>query len=350
MKKNIAFISYSNDDCELAKDIRLLLTSAKNKLKLKGDIFMDNNIHTDEWRKEILQSIPNSCWFIPIFTKNSIVSPWVNFEVGVAKAKNVKIAPIITNTIKAEQITCCDSQAQCLDSEDVIASFLVKVCCINGDSDKQKLEDFIVGDPHVQRIKRRFLERRVYIIGSMPNIAIESQKKWGDITKSFLSNLTKKLLSQGYYITSFPTVEHVGQIVANTVICNHKIDYYSIAGLYEMDNELKEFSKNIPKSQQEEWSVIMSKYRKTYLKNQDFIIVIGGKENTREEIYAAITENVEFIPIPCLFGTAEDFWIESKNSKKQQCLNHSLCKEYKKCVGGDCKKIDKIINLMNAIK
>ena len=349
MKKYIAFISYANEDHDLAQDIRLLLISAKNKLELKGDIFIDTNIHTEEWRKEIMLSIPNSSWFIPIFTKNSIGSPWVNFEVGVAKAKKVKIAPIVTKTIKADQITCCDSQAQCLEDEDYITNFLKKVCNIISDTDIQRLEDFIARDPYVQRIKRRFLERWVYIIGSMPNIEKEAQETWKTITETFISNLSEKLLNEGYYLTSFPTVKHVGMTVANTVIRLGKMGHYSIAGLYEMDNELKDFSKNFSKTKQKEWDIIVSKYRKAYLKNQDFIVIVGGKENTRNEIYSAKNENIEFIPIPCLLGTAEEFWIETKNNK-QQCLNHSLCKEYKNCVVENCDKIDEIIKLIKDVK
>ena len=348
MKKDIAFISYSSDDKKLSEDISLLLSSARNHLNLNGEIVMDKYIQSEEWRKEILESISNSDWFIPIFTKNSINSPWVNFEVGIAKAKGVKVSPIISRTIRAEQITCCDSQALCLDNDENINIFLAKVFNFKKGSDKSELDNFIAQSPIVQRVKNRFLERWVYIIGSMPN-NIEDKEVWINRSEKFISELTKKLLDEKYYITSFPLVKCVGETVVNKVIDEKKIDHYSIAGLYEIDNELKNFSKNMSKNKQKEWDSILTKFRKTYLKDQDFIIVVGGNENTREELYAAKNEHIHFIPIPCLYGTAEDHWSETRNNKKQQCLNHSLCQDYKKCTE-DCNKIDEIISLMRAVK
>ena len=348
MKKDIAFISYSSDDKKLSEDISLLLSSARNHLNLNGEIVMDKYIQSEEWRKEILESISNSDWFIPIFTKNSINSPWVNFEVGIAKAKGVKVSPIISRTIRAEQITCCDSQALCLDNDENINIFLAKVFNFKKGSDKSELDNFIAQSPLVQRVKNRFLERWVYIIGSKPEFNDEQDKEklWEKKVDSFLTKLTHKLFEKGYSLTSFPIVKHVGEVVIRETAYKNKVKNYKIAGLYSIDKELRNLSQRYD-IDESNWKDILSNFRKTYLDDKEFIIIIGGKEGTREEYSAAKSMNInnKFIPLPCFYGFGEKLWTDEYTPNPQESfLNYRTCNN---CNSTDsCNKIEEIVALL----
>jgi len=196
------------------------------------------------------------------------------------------------------------------------------------------------------KIITRTKKRCVYIIGSKPEFNSESDaREWELKSEFFIKDITKKLLDRGFHIASFPIVPHVGHIVFHEVWELDRIKQYNIAGIYMIDKEIRPEQIN-EKVEESVWYEKLLDFRKSYLQDMDFVIIIGGSKGTEEEYRAArdISKKnpIEFIPIPCFNGCGNYIF-----NTRDSFINHSICM---KCIKNTnitkCPNVDKIIDML----
>jgi len=97
MKKSI-FISYS----EIDNNKMNALSNAINRDKIFQPIVVAHRKKPGKALSEKVKNYLNDCnlkYIVPIITKNSLNSQWVNQEIGYATAKNITVIPIIDSFI-----------------------------------------------------------------------------------------------------------------------------------------------------------------------------------------------------------------------------------------------------------
>ncbi|VVB93201.1 TIR domain protein [uncultured archaeon] len=98
MKTKI-FLSYSYNDRSWAEQFA-------NALENEGiDVGFDFIALGKITNKEQIKAIRASNTIVVLLSANSVKSPWVFFELGVAVADNKKFIPIVIDDIRSEQIT-----------------------------------------------------------------------------------------------------------------------------------------------------------------------------------------------------------------------------------------------------
>ena len=91
------FISYFNDDNKKMQMLKKLIESTKS---LNPIVIADRKKSLEPLTQKVENGIRESQIIVPILTKHSISSQWVNQEIGYAKAlHNIKIMPIIETSI-----------------------------------------------------------------------------------------------------------------------------------------------------------------------------------------------------------------------------------------------------------
>ena len=60
-------------------------------------------------------------------------------------------------------------------------------------------------------------------------------------------------------------------------------------------------------------------FRKSYLRDQEWLLTIGGSEGTMEEYTAAKDCKVKVLPIPCFGGSSLDNWKKIKAATGCPC-------------------------------
>ncbi len=88
----LIFISYSNNDKELASDIKRAFEQIDDGIKCF--IAHDDIPPGSEWEKEILSNLENADVFMPLQTKNLVQSAWCQQEVGYAIKRGIDVIPL----------------------------------------------------------------------------------------------------------------------------------------------------------------------------------------------------------------------------------------------------------------
>lgn len=88
------FISYQQNDVQLACSIQDLIV--QNSSLQKNDVFVAHRDIplSEEWRKKMIKQLENSTHLLALCTNNFLNSAFGNQEVGYAIAKQIRIAPI----------------------------------------------------------------------------------------------------------------------------------------------------------------------------------------------------------------------------------------------------------------
>lgn len=95
MKEDI-FISYSDND----KDkVDLIVKELKGNTKFKPLVIASNREALKPLAEKVADGIVKAKIIVPILTKNSITTQWINQEIGFATALNKKIIPIVEKDI-----------------------------------------------------------------------------------------------------------------------------------------------------------------------------------------------------------------------------------------------------------
>jgi hypothetical protein len=88
------FISYSDFDRD---KVKLLINELKTNPMFSAIVIANNREALEPLAKKVADGIIRSDIFIPILTRNSIMTQWINQEIGFATALNKKVLPIVEN-------------------------------------------------------------------------------------------------------------------------------------------------------------------------------------------------------------------------------------------------------------
>jgi len=95
-KKLKVFISYSNEDKQVASKIKAILADFDiESFMAHEDIFI-----SEEWRNRILEELNQTDVFIPILSDNFKNSDWCSQESGIACSRNILIIPLCLDRTK----------------------------------------------------------------------------------------------------------------------------------------------------------------------------------------------------------------------------------------------------------
>ena len=89
------FISYSNLDRRKMEIFEGLI----NERNFKSIVILKQRKNMETNTEKVSKGIDDCQYFVPLITRNSINTQWINQEIGYAKAKNKDIFPIIENNI-----------------------------------------------------------------------------------------------------------------------------------------------------------------------------------------------------------------------------------------------------------
>lgn len=90
------FISYADIDRAKMRSVEKII---KEHVSLKPIIIADNRQTLKTLDEKVAKGIKSCDYFIPILTKESIKTQWINQEIGFARALDKKIYPIIDREI-----------------------------------------------------------------------------------------------------------------------------------------------------------------------------------------------------------------------------------------------------------
>lgn len=354
MKK--IFISYSEKDHYLVEYIYDILINFinDNKLSKEYEIFyarkkLTEDAGSSQWKTKIRNNMKESSYCLVVFTPNSVVSRWVNYELGLATAsKNMKkIIPLSTKGIDFNLVI--NNEIQLIDigeNEGLIAAmegiFENKNRIIQNwaKNNRAKLE----------KISRNAKQKNVYFVGSEPlEEKGKENSKWKSNVQYFVRNLATSLLKLNFKLASFPSVDHIGKLVA-TCALEKGSDYYEIAGLYEFDKQITEFHIK-EKINPSTWNKTLENFREIYLSDKDNMIIIGGGDNTRNE-HAVAEKNlkIQIFPIPCFGGFGQELYEKMRMSDEFDQLEHPCRKCYGVRENGPCPHVADIAKRLNKYK
>lgn len=168
------FISYSNQDEDFVNSLT--------------DKFNNNNIEYFKYSKdiewgqsitgEISKALDDAEYLVAVISLASLKSSWVNFEIGIAYAKNIKILPILTD--KSLEIPSYLNNLQCLTHLDDIDKFIKS----QNDNEIDKFEN---NDFKLENISKSWNILQEELIN-------QNEKNWGKIileTEKFLETCKK---------------------------------------------------------------------------------------------------------------------------------------------------------------
>ncbi len=362
-KEYDVFISYAEPDKALAKTLHDLLA----ELGLRSFFAREDigKIMTSGWRKSIFkQGIKKSYCFVPIWTRESLNRTWVVFEAGAAEA----IASVhclctkVAGITDAEIYTIPNTYDQHHHALFTIQGLKNLLFDINKKLPKEerlhssKIDHiFVEGSENVSTLVSLASIRWAFIAGNTPE-KIKSKPKnvkssFTKKVKSFLTTLSEKMLENGFSLSACPQVGDVEKVVLKTAqkwISKKPPTYkdvdYEIAGIYPIDRDVRR-SKDKIYHDPSKWQEHLIKFRKSYLENKEWLILVGGNQGTLEEYKAVVdlcneqSVKIKTYPIPCFGGTARSIFEElSKHSTGHltPCI---------KCTrkDGACKNIDAIV-------
>ncbi|MCK5831946.1 MAG: toll/interleukin-1 receptor domain-containing protein [Methylococcales bacterium] len=326
MKKYAAFLSFASHDIELVKtlsqlfkDLKLVVYFAPEKLP-KG---------SEEWQTEILCAIKDSTCLIPILTPQSIIRPWLLYELGAADITKLPILKARTSGVSDTDIQKMPGKntfVYDLGNENLLKELVLKVCekykgADARDNMEPTLANFISTGDNPKKIRALAKRRKVFIGGSMPldNSYMEKLKeqnptlKEEEILANIVKKITLKLLENGFYLSSCPDIG-VGRAVMDGAFEWCQQERKNLSTVYSMQGMFihSDFSSgcSLEKNSTEELLIEAFKCgfvdaRKKYLIDHEFFILIGGNERAELACKAAKElEHIKFLPIGCFGGTA----------------------------------------------
>ena len=350
MKTNTTFLSFADPDRELARELSQLFALVKEYAYFATEDL--GRAGTPEWRKEIIRQIKKSHSFLPIYTRHSIGRPWVLYESGVADSVGLKrFAARVSNVLPAEIDYLPGGSVLYFDlsTEEGIVALVTSVCKQKG-GDKSEIAARVRRECQdnadlVKRIVAMAKTRWAFIAGNTPR-GIEqpgSGVQWYTTEadykvrlKDFSESLTEALLSNGFSIAACPQVRSVGMHVTHKALsCLDTKDYsdpveFRISGIFPIDREARELA--LSETAKKKWLDHILSFRKTYLVDQEWLILIGGNEGTLEEFEAASQCGVKTFAVPCFGGTALQIFNLRDTCRTEPCTG---CKKRDGHCGGE---------------
>lgn len=337
--KKTIFLSHSTKDNILANALYTLFYTFIKDNDLEYDIFYAPESLTDfdkysrKWKDGITTAVKNCSVFVVLWTPNSIENRWVNYEVGIAQATGKTIISIGVNGINFNLIIPNEIQILFLNSPKNIKRvlsnlFKIRMSLISSWATKDGYE-------LIENVSNLSRTQCVFFAGSI-------QEGNSDELEKFVTQLSDKLLNAGFKLASYPTVPHIGEIVAQRAIdCD--VNKYEIAGLYKFDDDISLFT-NKWGGNLNDWNATIDSFREIYLQNKDCMIIIGGGKYTKSEYKVArhITK-LQIFPIPCFGGTGKEIYEKISQQEwfsmfKHPCANCNMIRE-----NGECPHLNEFV-------
>lgn len=347
-KEYAAFISFADPDrtlveyiVKLFNDLDLQVYFAPADLPSRGSV---------KWREEILKAIKSSACIIPIMTQNSINRPWVLYEMGAADVLELPIYKARTSSVSTAQLQNMpgnDTYVYNLSDESNIRDLVLNVLEKFKDSTHIPIASkFISQNVNARQIRALSIKRKVFIGGSAPinrekldALSKLYNKLEGDeLLRKIVCDITTSLLNNGFFVSSCPDVSAVGRTVLESSIKWCEEHGKELLNVYSPQGQL-----TFPEGQSEEALIKALKHgfihsRKEYLKDFEFLLIIGGNNRTELECKAARElGSIKIVPISCIGGTA--LKIAKDNSFKKNL--HQICND-----NWSEKSLFELINIM----
>lgn len=317
-KKYITFISYAEPDRQLAENISRLFDLLDHQAYIASDNLPKAG--TSEWRHEIIRAIRSCHSFLPVYTHHSVRRPWVLYESGVADSAKLTRFPARASCITPTTVDFLPSGSALsydLSDKRALASLITNICLLR---EQHKSEV-------TSRVKRIFSQhtdivdsiityartRFVFIAGNAAenaqNIPWYSTKiDYEARLRTFVEILSETLLQSGFSIAACPQVHSVGMHVTRKVLdCMDTQGYdrsvsFRIAGIYPIDRDARDIK--LSDSAKNHWLKQIMAFRRSYLADQEWLVLLGGNAGSNEEYVAAREIGLKIFAIPCFGGTA----------------------------------------------
>lgn len=343
--KHDAFISFASPDKKLAAALKKLCKSINCKAYFSDQDVKRSDI---EMKKAIRTAIKSSRVLITIYSRYSLNRNWVMYETGIADALNVSRIPTRVASVTNQDIAKLPPDEynilRLFNFED-LAEVLIKILKKRGASGSKAAltvkKEISPDDPLIKEVLSLAGMRRVFIAGNIPHGIENTNAKSGGKSNSykqyvkkleeFCENVTFELYDSGFSVSSCPQVDSVGEVVTNAsndwLTDNAKTASadFKIGGIYPIDNVSSEteYSDEAIKS----WKALVRNFRKSYLIDMEWLLLIGGNQGTKDEYDVARELGIKTIAIPCFGGTAQEIYDSDLDVRIDQCRR---CKTRKK--------------------
>lgn len=350
-KKYCAFLSFTSSDKDLADSIHGLFSDFDEEICYSDQAL--SKAGEPDWRNQIIESIQQSNAFITLYTNNSINNPWVLYELGLAEASGITRYPVIVDGIKKDTIKLPGKDVLLYElyNQDKLKDLITNVLSKKEPTkDRAHLEKRISRilelSPYTKKILTIASKRKIFFAGNELSQQTEVEKDSKDKPENkhelfkdiswcndkteynkrlndFVDKLTISLLEKNLNITSCPQVISVGRVVAQSATKwltknGKEIDKYQIGGIHPINRFFGNLG-DIDDNLQKQWLAHWFNFRKNYLKNHEWLIIIGGNEGTKEEYYAATELEMKTYAIPCFGGFSRKIWESIHDNFKGPC-------------------------------
>lgn len=310
-KEHDVFISYADPDQELARLLQQLFHAVGISAYYAPD-GLPRSPH--DWENGLTQRGLKQCdFFVPIFSRHSIDRKWVLFEAGAANALGKRVFATKTEGISLDEIKRfpCAHRLQpfSLYDRNSLKVLLEQIGKAKHGKDHGKYDQFLgevdklLSSPRSNRRANwadqlicQARKRWIFIAGNIPKTLMSPSQSAVDEFHGFVRELTLCLFQAGFHLSACPQVPFVGRVVFDTaegLITNNRfcgpngceVDY-EIAGLYPIDEQSR-IETTIPNGGwKDEWKKHLMKFRRSYLENKDWLVIIGGNAGTMDEFQA----------------------------------------------------------------
>ena len=350
------FLSHSTKDVVLAEAVYTLITHFIQSFGcLRGNykvFYSPKSLHefkygSDNWKNGISEAMEMCDCCLVLLTPNSVENRWVNYELGLATAHKKRIIPIGTSGVDFHLVI--RNEIQMIDLSKY-ANVMIMIDHIFNGHHKLGIntinwEDSFISQQLINNVIHAALIKNIYFVGSYTD---KDSQKIGQL-ENFVSNLSNKLLDSGFHLSSYPSVTHIGEIVAQCALKKGR-DFYEIAGLYKFDNRTNKVLRKL-NINNDVWNKMLISFRKIYLEGKDCMVIIGGSENTRNEYEVAKEiENFQIFPIPCFGGFARTLLDDLKTNKDFKDFDHPCTYCSMNDFEGICPNLDKFITRFQEYK
>jgi len=275
-----------------------------------------------DFRNEIIRGIQTSRCFVPILTWHSADRPWVTFESGAAEARGLAICRTRTADIPDSKINKSPSGSQftyhLFEDQglvDLVARIKDYLKAESGSNNRQEIQVRIQNSSLAKRIKKLSGSRSVFIAGSIPKHSHQIRKmaiasngliSENEIADQIVRSITTGLLDAGFKLCSSLDVDVFGLQVLYEVAHWCEVngcrwdDVFTIGGQLRFDVPL-----NGNRFLKEMVQVGFRKSREVYLKDQEWLLILGGNERSQIEFEVAKKLGTKICALPFFGGTAQ---------------------------------------------
>ena len=260
-------------------------------------------------------------------TRNTLRRSWVIYETGAADALNIERIPDRVAGIAHHEIAMIPGEQRFAHDlfdrqsvEDLVVKGLRKSRGLEAQHE-QAYRKALRDREELNRLIELASERWVFIAGNLPeseystryprSMSVEG-KEYGslDVSRFVTRQVTTLLLESGFSVASCANIESVGLEVMNAAHTwmegrkVNRIDNYRIGGLYPIDRAVRG---EVASQQREYFEKTIAQFLASYLKLNEWLLILGGNTGTWEEFEAAKNlEGLRVAAIPAFGGGSQE--------------------------------------------